>query len=124
MTINDRIKEIRKAAGLSQADFGSRVGISFAAVSNIERYINTPSEQTIRAICSEFGISRTWLETGEGDMYAKQADSDEEAIIRAMYGQSEAKKRLIAILASMPDEMYEAFEKAYAERLAQEKSDP
>lgn len=122
--MNQRIKTIRKAAGLTQDEFAERLGISKTGVQKLEYGANEPAEGTRRSICSEFSISRTWLETGEGDMYAKQADSDEEAIIRAMYGQSEAKKRLIAILASMPDEMYEAFEKAYAERLAQEKSDP
>ena len=66
--MNDRIREVRKDAGLSMRAFGDRLGISSAAVSKIETGINTPSEQTIRAICSEFHVNRAWLEDGVGNM--------------------------------------------------------
>ncbi|MCI5956137.1 MAG: helix-turn-helix domain-containing protein [Clostridiales bacterium] len=36
-----------------------------------------PSEMVIRAICQIFGISRTWLETGEGEMRIVPDSNDE-----------------------------------------------
>lgn len=68
MDIGARIKQIRKSSNLTQGEFGSRIGISLSGVSSLEVGKNTPSEQTIRAICSEFHVNRAWLEDGIGEM--------------------------------------------------------
>lgn len=70
--MNNRVREVRQQAGLSMRAFGDRLGVSSAAVSKIETGINVPSEQTIRAICSEFNINRDWLVDGIGDMKVTQ----------------------------------------------------
>lgn len=70
--MNNRIREIRKQAGLSMQSFGERIGVSSPSISKIESGINNPSEQTIRAICSEFNINRDWLVDGIGDMKVTQ----------------------------------------------------
>lgn len=59
---------VRKAAGLSMRAFADRIGIKSSSVSLLETGKNNPSERTIRAICSEFHVSRVWLETGIGEM--------------------------------------------------------
>ena len=35
----------------------------------IENGVNGTTDQTIRSICREFGVSEQWLRTGEGDMF-------------------------------------------------------
>lgn len=70
--MNNRIREIRQHNNLSMKAFGDRLGISSAAVSKIETGINAPSEQTIRAICSEFSINRDWLVDGIGEMQVQK----------------------------------------------------
>lgn len=70
--MNNRIREIRQHNNLSMKAFGDRLGISSAAVSKIETGINAPSEQTIRAICSEFSINRDWLVDGVGEMQVQK----------------------------------------------------
>ena len=67
--MNERIKEIRKSVGLSQKEFGVRIGVSDTAVSKIERGERNPSEQTILSICREFNINYAWLKDGIGDMF-------------------------------------------------------
>ncbi len=69
MTINDRIKMIRKQLQLSQSDFGERIGITESAVSNYENGRRSITEQTKLAILKEYNISKLWLENGEGDMF-------------------------------------------------------
>ena len=69
--MHNRIKEVRKAAGLALRPFGEKIGISAPSVLRIEDGTNNPSEQTIRAICSCFNVDRHWLETGEGEMYVR-----------------------------------------------------
>ena len=52
--MNERIKEIRKSVGLSQKEFGVRIGVSDTAISKIEHGERNPSKQTIKLICKEF----------------------------------------------------------------------
>lgn len=67
--MKERIKIVYKDSKLNQADFAEKIGISRSGFQKIIHGDNGASEQTIRGICSEFGISRRWLETGEGEMY-------------------------------------------------------
>lgn len=103
--MNERIREVRIQLGLSQADFGKRIGITRSSVSKLESNENNPSEQTIKLICREFNVSYDWLTKGVGPMYVPQSDSDIELITRAMEGKNENKKQLIRIMADMPDEL-------------------
>lgn len=79
--MNDRIKQVRENAKLSQRSFASHIGISGPSVARLESGENSPSEQTIRAICSEFGIRREWLETGVEPMYPEQVDDGPHALV-------------------------------------------
>lgn len=121
-SLSERIKAVRKAAGLNQKDFGTKIGIGMSAVSLLESGTNNPSDQTLRLICSEFGISRRWLDTGEGEMIDPQVSSDIQSITRTMEGQSEAKKRLVRFVVNMPPDLAEAF-LAYLDSQTQ-KEDP
>ena len=67
--MKDRIKAIRKRAGMTQAEFGIALGLgptSAAAWEKKDAQIPTESMQLL--ICKTFGINKHWLETGEGDM--------------------------------------------------------
>lgn len=67
--MNERIKEVRKALGLSGEKFGNRIGVKRSAISDIERGRNGVSEQNIKAICREFNVNEDWLRTGNGNMF-------------------------------------------------------
>lgn len=105
--IGDRVKKVRQYSGLNQTDFGAKIGVSSASISKIEKGINNPADRTLRLISSEFGISRHWLETGEGDMIDPRALEDIEMLVKAMEGHSEAKKNIIRAVAAMPDDLLE-----------------
>lgn len=68
MTINERVKEVRKTYAMTLEQFGSCVGISRGAVSNIELGKRTVTEQMIKSICREFNINEEWLRNGTGSM--------------------------------------------------------
>lgn len=68
--MNERIKLLRKTIGLSQRDFGAKLGVSDPAISKIEKGVNVPSEQTIKSICREFNVNYAWLLEGKGDMFS------------------------------------------------------
>ena len=109
MILSERIKKVRKESGLNQIEFGKRIGIGSSGMSKLESGDNNPSSQTIKLICSKFGISRHWLETGEGEMTDPQVVSDIQSITRTMEGQSEAKKQLVRFVLNMPPDLAEAF---------------
>lgn len=103
--MKDRIRQIREESGLSQSEFAEKIEMSKTGLQNIEYGKNRPAPNTRRTICDVFNIRREWLETGEGPMHKPQIQNDIEMITRAMEGQNENKKRLIRILADMPDEL-------------------
>lgn len=75
MTINDRIKEIRKDAGLSQQEFGEAINISGNSVYRIESGSRGVSERTLKDICAEFQVNMEWLQAGTGEKYKETNDS-------------------------------------------------
>ena len=103
--MKDRIRELRKSLGMNQTEFGDRIGVKQGTVAGYENGLRTPLDTVVSSICREFGVSRLWLEHGEGPMLSPQADNDIAIITRAMEGQSEAKKRLIRLIAEMPDDL-------------------
>lgn len=68
-SVNARIKAVRKAKGLKQAEFGKQIGLTQGGVSYIEQEGVTITEQNITIICQIFRVRREWLETGEGEMF-------------------------------------------------------
>lgn len=69
--MNERIKQVRLALGLSQDSFGARIGLGKSSLSKIERGANSTTDQTILSICREFGVDEVWLRTGEGEMFSQ-----------------------------------------------------
>lgn len=93
---------------MNQAEFASKFGVTPSTISRIENGERVPSKQLIISICRELGISRHWLETGEGDMMDASVEQDIELLTRAMERGSGAKKQLIRIVAAMPDDLLES----------------
>lgn len=67
--MNERIKKIRKDAGLNQTEFGSIIGASRDAVATYESGRVIPDASKLMLICEKFNVNPDWLETGEGDPY-------------------------------------------------------
>ena len=67
--MNTRIKKLRESLNLTLEAFGSRIGVTRSAISNIENGRREPTNQLIFSICREFHVSEEWLRTGEGEMF-------------------------------------------------------
>lgn len=109
--MNERLKQLRKSLGLSQAEFGKRIGISDAAVSKLESGINNPSESTLKLICSTYHVYYRWLTTGEGQMLEDDARARIERIIQKVAPDASDffKAQVLAYGALMSDESWEIF---------------
>lgn len=67
--MNERIRTLRKALKLRQADFGKQIGLTQTSLSMIERETNALTDKNIRLICSVFNVREEWLRAGNGDMF-------------------------------------------------------
>lgn len=68
--MQNRIKQVRKALNLNQAEFGERIGVKQSTVTAYECGNRTPLDAVIAMICKTFNVNETWLRTGEGEMFA------------------------------------------------------
>lgn len=76
MEIKDRIRLVRKDAGLTMEKFGEAIGVTKALISILEAGRQDISNQSIKAICREFNINEDWLRSGEGDMYTQLGEHE------------------------------------------------
>ena len=73
--MNKRVKELRKHLGLSQKEFGDRLGVTDAAISSIESGRRSLTEQMIKAICRTFKAGYDWIKYGKGEMFEALPES-------------------------------------------------
>ena len=112
--MGERVKELRKALGLSGEKFGEKIGLKRNSLSQIETGKNNLSEQNILSICREFNVNEDWLRYGTGEMF-KDMSLDEEIISFIGDIQWDAsntfKKRFISAVAKLNDEEWKVLEK-------------
>lgn len=105
---------LRKHFKMTQAEFGAKIGVSRDVINNFENKSVVPSEPVIRLIVHEFGVNRTWLETGEGEMLKDTSPEDEiVCFVRSVLSDESDnfKKRFMIMLASLDEEGWELLEK-------------
>jgi len=78
LSINERVKEARKALSLTQTTFAKRIAISNGYIAGIELGQRNVNERLIKLISSEFGINEKWLKTGEGLMLASDKKKEKQ----------------------------------------------
>lgn len=113
MDIVDRLIEIRKKLGYSQAKFASQLGLSRNFINQVENRNKNVSERTVSDICREFDINETWLKTGEGNMFIELTKEEEIAtfIGEVLRDEDDSfKKRLISGLAALDETGWEVLE--------------
>ena len=108
MTQGERIREVRKALGLTLEKFGEKIGMKKNSVSQIENGKNSVTEQVVKSICREFNVDYIWLTTGEGERFVETDDDFFERIDRIMAGENETRKNMFKALLYASDEDIEA----------------
>jgi len=83
MPQNERIREFRKHLGLTQAEFGRKLGIVQGHLTGIESGRKSITKKTLKVICATYGVSEEWLKTGNGEMFAKRLDKKANRVIGA-----------------------------------------
>lgn len=118
MTIGERLKNLRKALGLTQQEFADQLKVSRSNIATYEVGKNNPANAVINLICKTFNVSEAWLRTGEGEMFVQRSEDDElaAAVERLITGESaEFKRRLINALSTLKDEHWVILEEKLKE---------
>ena len=76
ISTKERIKQIRKKEGLTQTQFGERIGVKGNTITNYETGLRTPTDAVLKSICREFNVNENWLRTGEGEMFKPLSRSE------------------------------------------------
>ncbi len=111
--MRDRIKAIRKNAGMTQQQFAEKLGVSRNTIATYETSVRVPIDAIIVSICREFGVREEWLRTGEGAMYQKTTLDLE---LSKWFGQilkeedTSFRKRFFLALISLKEEEWQSLE--------------
>ena len=118
--MKDRIKAVRKAAGLTQQEFAESLGLKQNTVATYEIGRLLPSDRTITDICRNYSVNETWLRTGAGEMFRPRSREDEIASFMTglLSGEgTEFQRRLVSVLARLSTEEWAKIEQKAREIL-------
>lgn len=120
--MNERIKAVRTALGLSQQEFAEKIGIKRGAVANYEVGRNEPIDAVVSLICKTYNVNETWLRTGEGEMFI-QISRDQEImdfVADTMQDDEDNfRRRFLLALSRLPEERWADIE-AFARQITEE----
>ena len=102
--MNGRIKELRRVLGLSQDEFGRRLGVTRGAVTNIELNKVEPKPLFIDLICREFKVNENWLRTGEGEMFKEETEFSLDQYMKD-HGRTELELEILKAYFALPQDI-------------------
>lgn len=113
--LNERFKKVRLMAGLSQEEFGKKIGIeSRGHISALESGNKNITDRIVNDVCREFNVNEDWLRTGNGEPTIKRTRRQE---IGAFANEvmdlpdENIKKRLIEALVKLDERDWETIAK-------------
>lgn len=122
--MKNRIRDLRKALGLTQSAFGSRLGVKGNTIANYESNLRVPSDAIIFSICREFDVNEDWLRTGSGDMFITKTRSQEivDFMSELMNDPDDSfKRRFIESIAQLSEDEWKVIEQIIDRLLAEQK---
>ena len=124
--ITPRVKILRQTLGLSQTDFGIKIGVTRGVIYNLDSGITQLRDPLLSLICSVFNVRREWLETGSGEMF--EQPGTEAPFYNAVGSISNDepdsfRKRFVVALAELDDAELDAMERFIRSLLRETKKD-
>ncbi|MHD0644883.1 helix-turn-helix domain-containing protein [Pseudomonas aeruginosa] len=107
-SVGKRLKDARKAVGISQAELAKMCDLTQSAVSDIEREKSSTSI-FLPQIANALGVSAIWLATGKGSHEPIEVAKDINEALQAAW--DDVDEAIKAILKASPAKMTEASEK-------------
>lgn len=126
--MDERIKELRRALGLTQQKFADAIGVRQNTVAQYEMGRNPPNDTVITLICREFNVSEAWLRDGVEPMFLPKSRNEElmDFATKAAEGDpGNIRAQLLAVMARLTDEQWEVLAQVAREFVEEsKKADP
>lgn len=121
----NRIKALRKELGLSQEEFGNRLGLTRGAITNLEYGKTEAKPLFIDLVCKTYGVRRDWILNGDGKMFEPDTREQEISkfvtqVIREKPGSF--KRRFALALSRLDEDGWATLEK-FANLIAEEEKE-
>lgn len=119
-----RVKEVRKALNLTMEEFGKSLGVTKAAISNIENGTRGLTDQMFLSICRVYNVNEEWLRSGTGEMFVPMTRDEQ---IEEFFGdvlrdeEDDFRRRLISVLAKLTPDEWGLLEEKLMEILGEDK---
>lgn len=119
-----RVKEVRKALNLTMEEFGKSLGVTKAAISNIENGTRGLTDQMFLSICRVYNVNEEWLRSGAGEMFVPMTRDEQ---IEEFFGdvlrdeEDDFRRRLISVLAKLTPDEWSLLEEKLKEILGEDK---
>lgn len=122
--MHERIKELRKALGLTQQKFADKIGVRQNTVAQYEMGRNVPIDSVINLICKEWGVSEVWLRDGTGEMFIERTrDEALAAFFGDVLAADDFRARLLSVMSRLSTEEWALLEQM-AQKLLEEQKKP
>lgn len=99
--MNNRLKELRKALGMNQTEFGAVLMVKQSQMSAIECGAVRLTDKNIQLLCMRYDVSEKWLRTGEGSMFAAPSDALISTLC-AKYGLDAESQAVLEVFLTLP----------------------
>lgn len=119
MTQGERVREIRKALGLTLEKFGEKLGVKRNSLSQVENGRNSLTDQMAKAICREYNVNYDYLIYGDREMF----DSLPQTILDELcqqYDLDNLDRQIIDLYVSFPKDLREAIKQHIREKFLKE----
>ena len=104
MSINQRIKTLRKELNLIQQDFAKKIGVQRVTISWMEKDDSTIIDQNIRLICDTFHVNEDWLRNGQGPREAVDIPKNLLDQVRDEYHLNHVEDQIMRMYLKLPED--------------------
>jgi len=74
MTVNERIKKVRKELKYTQKEFGKRIAVAQSYLAAIELGQREATGKIVKLVCKEFGVNEEWMQHGKGEIFTDESE--------------------------------------------------
>lgn len=112
VNLGDRIREARKASGMTQKQLADKIGVSNTSISNWEKGLSNPDPDTIQHLCWALGVEPNFFFQGIPQFALVPNDTKGKNIVRIAARDGSYQERILsdqqlaalkAVLDQMPD---------------------
>ena len=104
--VNDRVKLLRNEIGLTQTEFGNKIGFKQNTIGQMENGQRGITDRAIILICQSFNVNEEWLRTGEGKMFRPEDTFSLDEYVRT-HGFSDVELRILKAYLDIPKDLRE-----------------